>query len=244
MRLERSGEIAVLHLEAGKVNAINDAFLSALGGLLDGLGDAKAAVITAAGSTFSAGLDLPSLIELDRAGVGAFIERFGEVMLRLFELPIPLVAAINGHAIAGGCVLALQADVRVMSQGRIGLNEAQLGLGLPAVILETLRAQVPASSLVPIALEGRLFAPDEALRLGLIDAVESDPLAAALVRARALALPAAGTIKRDLRSPVAARIRAVTDSARWAETWFAPGTHERLREAVARLTRKPAAAAP
>lgn len=243
MRIERSGELAVLHLTAGKANAINDAFLSSLSGLLDGLGDARAAVITGSGAAFSAGLDLPALIGLDRAGIAAFMRRFSDVMLRVFELPIPLVAAINGHAIAGGCVLALQADVRVMSQGKIGLNEAQLGIGLPAVVLETLRCQVPASSLVPIALEGRLFTPDEALRLGLIDAVEADPVASALARARALALPAAGAVKRAIRRPVSERIRAGDDASAWLEGWFSTEAQARLRVAVARLSRKPPPAA-
>ena len=81
--------------------------------------------------------------------------------------PRPIVAAINGHAIAGGCVLALQCDWRVMvdaPEARIGLNETQLGIGLPTSVLEPLKLAVPPASLVPIAYEGRLFAPEEALR--------------------------------------------------------------------------------
>src|SRR6266705_1062780 len=115
MRIERQGDVAVLRLESGKVNAIGPRFLAELNGLLDALGEAKAAVVTGRGGAFSAGLDLPALVELDRPSMRAFIGQFNATMLRLFELPIPLVAAVNGHAIAGGCVLALQADLRLVA---------------------------------------------------------------------------------------------------------------------------------
>src|SRR5438046_8822213 len=157
MRIEQDGDVALVRMEAGKVNAIGPAFLGQLAELTERIAGAGAAVMTGQGSAFSAGLDLPALVHLDRPAMQAFMERFGEVMLRVFELPQPLVAAVNGHAIAGGCVLALQADVRIAADRdlRMGLNETQLGLGLPTVVLETLRSQVPGPSLVAIALEGR-----------------------------------------------------------------------------------------
>src|SRR5437660_3318581 len=170
MGIERAGDVALIRMEAGKVNAMGPAFLAALSGLLDELGDAAAAVITGQGSVFSAGLDLPALVDVDRAAMRAFMERFDELILRLFQLPQPLVAAVNGHAIAGGCVLALQADVRIAADrdARIGLNETQLGIGLPSAVVETLRWQVPGPSLAAIALEGRLLSPREALQSGLL----------------------------------------------------------------------------
>ena len=244
MRVERHGPVALLRLESGKVNAIGPAFVAELDQLLDGLADANAAVITGQGGAFSAGLDLPALINLDQPAMHRFIQGFNALMLRIFELPIPLVAAINGHAIAGGCVLALQADLRIAADrdARIGLNEAQLGIGLPAVVLETLRCQVPASSLSPIALEGRLFSPREALQLGLLHEIvpEAELLEKALQRAQALAqLPPAGVrqIKAALRRPVADAIRAIsaTDSQPWVASWLDPASQSRLRSAVARL---------
>ena len=244
MRIERHGPVALLRLESGKVNAIGPAFVAGLNQLLDELADANAAVITGQGSAFSAGLDLPVLIELDRPAMQSFMDAFNALMLRLFELPVPLVAAINGHAIAGGCVLALQADVRMAADrdARIGLNEAQIGLGLPAVVLEALRCQVPGSSLLSIAMEGRLFSPREALQLGLLHEVvpEAELLEKALQRAQGLAqLPPAGVrqIKAALRRPVAAAIRAITaaDSQRWVQSWLDPSSQARLRAAVSKL---------
>jgi enoyl-CoA hydratase len=242
MRIERQGAVAVLRLESGKVNAIGPSFLEELAKLLDALGDARAAVVTGRGSAFSAGLDLPALVGLDARRMRDFIGQFNAAMLRVFELPIPVVAAVNGHAIAGGCVLALQADLRLAADKdfRIGLNETQLGIGLPAVVVETLRAQVAASSLAQIALEGRLFSPREALQLGLVHEVvpEAELLDKAVKRAEALAaLPADGArlVKKALREPVAARIRELDaeQSELWVESWRA--AEPVLRAAVAKL---------
>src|SRR6266851_5432862 len=144
MQLERVGEAMVLRMRAGKANAIGPAWLQRMEALLDEAlaARARSLVITGYEGFFSAGLDLPALDALDEQAMGAFMSGFSRTMLRIFELPIPVVAAVNGHAIAGGCVLALQADVRIgaTSDFRIGLNEVQLGIGLPAVVLESLRA--------------------------------------------------------------------------------------------------------
>jgi enoyl-CoA hydratase len=246
VRVERSGQVAVLRLENGKANSISPAFLERLQRLLGEIGDARAAVMVGQGSAFSAGLDLPALADLDRPAMRSFILGFDEVMLRVFELPVPVVAAVNGHAIAGGCVLALQADVRIGADrdARIGLNETRLGIGLPAVVLETLRAQVPAPSLALLALEGRLVSPREALELGLLHEVvpEAELLPRAVARAAELAaLPPAGVrmAKASLRRPVAAAARASeeAEAERWLDSWFAEESRARLREAVARLRR-------
>jgi enoyl-CoA hydratase len=244
MRIERNGELALIRLENGKANAIGPSFLDRLEALLGELGEARAAVITGQGSAFSAGLDLPALVDLDRVRMRAFILRFGVVMMRVFELPIPLVAAVNGHAVAGGCVLALQADVRIGAdrEARIGLNETQLGIGLPSLVVETLRWQVPGPSLAVLGLEGRLVSPREALQLGLLHelAADGELLPRALQRASALAaLPPAGVrmVKESLRRPAAraARANETADAERWLETWFAPESQRRLSETVARL---------
>jgi len=250
MHLERQGALALLRMNAGKANAINPRFLDLLGELLDELSAAPpgALVLTGDGRAFSAGLDLPALVDLGTGELTAFIRRFVDTMVRIFTLPWPVVAAVNGHAVAGGCVLALQADQRVMAsgQGRIGLNEVSLGIGLPVSVVETLRFQLPASSLFPVAAEGGLFLPEEALRLGLVHEV-ADPgrlLELALQRARHLSeLPplAFAQVKASLRRPVLASITeagAATDAASWVATFHSPRAQRLLRDAVARLTKK------
>jgi enoyl-CoA hydratase/carnithine racemase len=248
MRIERDGDVAIVRLEAGRANAMNLDFLGRLEALVGEAASAKAVVLTGQDKFFAAGLDLPSIIDLDRGALRAFMRRFDEAMLKVFELPVPVVAAINGHAVAGGYVLALQADLRIAVDRdgvRIGLNEAQIGLGLPPIVIEPLRAQLPPTSLPRVALLGELFNPREALAVGLVHdlACEGEVVQKALFRAQALAgLPGAGIahLKAGLRRPVAALVRANADAEaeRWLDTWFAPETRGVLRAAVAKLKPK------
>jgi enoyl-CoA hydratase len=127
---------------------------------------------------------------------------------------------------------------------RIGLNETQLGISMPSIVVEALRIAVPAASLSPIALEGRLMSPADALGLGLVHeiAAADELLAQATAKARAYAaLPAAAIahVKHALRAPSLEAIarRAEGDVARWLETWFSHDAQARLRAAVARLSR-------
>lgn len=240
--------VRVIRLEGGKANAMDGALLDELERRIDELegGPAGAGVITGYDRFFSAGLALPVLVELERAAMREFIERFARAMTRVLACEKPIVAAINGHAIAGGCVLALMCDWRIcVDEGaKIGLNETQLGIGLPAVVIEPLRAAVPPASLVPIALEGRMFAPREARELGLVhELVAAGELAArAAAKARELAAPAGAAVaqvKRALRAPILdaiARTAAAATEA-WLDTWFTPGGQARLRAAAAALRR-------
>jgi enoyl-CoA hydratase len=104
MHIERDGTVAILGMQAGKANAINPRFLDLLGSCLGELTATPpgALVLTGDGRSFSAGLDLPALIDLGTAELTDFILRFSDTMLRVFALPFPVVAALNGHAIAGG----------------------------------------------------------------------------------------------------------------------------------------------
>lgn len=237
--------IEVLRLSRGKGNAIDDGFLDELVRRLDALGDADGVVLTGEGKFFSAGLALPVVSAFDRPAMKAFMRRFGAAMQRVFTFPRPVVAAINGHAVAGGCVLALQCDVRLAADGtqQIGLNEAAIGIGLPTLVLETLRLQVPPSSLVPIAVEGKLFGPRKALELGLVESVvpAAELEERAVARARELAsIPRAAYafVKAALRRPVVEVVERYTasDDERWLDTWFSPEGRERVGAAVKRLS--------
>jgi enoyl-CoA hydratase len=247
MGLELTGQVAVLRMDFGKANAIGEGFLERMSALLDEVSrrKARALVLTGDGRIFCAGLDLPALLDRSAEEIGGFIDRFSNFMLRVFEMPIPVVAAVDGHAVAGGCVLALQTDFRIMSAGTIGLNEVRIGVGLPAVVLETLKLQVSAPALRTIALEGRLFEPDAALRIGLVDEVVPPDrlMARAMEKAHEMgALPAISfaRIKHSLRAPVAeaARRGAEIDKKTWATGFASPEAQAILREVVERLRKK------
>jgi enoyl-CoA hydratase/carnithine racemase len=239
---ERAGELAILRMRAGKANALTAPLLDAIERGFDAAEHAgvAAVVLTGDGKAFSAGLALPELYDLDRAAMRGHIARFEAVMRRVLAFPRATVAMIDGHAIAGGCVLALMCDARLVRAGgtlRIGLNEVQLGIGLPAIVVEPLRTRVAPSRLAPIALEGRLFDAREAVEVGLADAAGTE--ADAVERARALghAPVAYAQIKAALVRPVLAALDRDGPAEReaWLDTWFAPRARELLGAAVARL---------
>jgi enoyl-CoA hydratase len=235
-------DVALLRIEGGKANAMTAELLDTIEKRIDDFerSPARAAVITGYDKYFSAGLALPVLIDLDRSAMYTFMNHFARVMLRVFACEKPIVAAINGHAIAGGCVLALMCDYRVIVNDdgvRIGLNETQLGIGLPTVVLEPLRAQVPATSLTSLAINGALVSPQQALALGLVHEVGGDANA---VAARLASIPpvASAQVKRALRRPTIESIkRAIGDTDAWLDTWFSPDAQLRLRAAVAKMTK-------
>ncbi len=243
---ERRDGVALLVMRAGKANALNLALLEAIQRAFDAIEDAAAVVITGEGRAFSAGLALPELIELDRTHMTVVMDAFERAMRRVLAFPRPVVAAINGHAIAGGCVLALMCDARVMAGGdaKIGLNEIQLGIGLPAIVVEPLRARVSPASLTAIALEGRLFAPADALRFGLIDELVEPVVvverAVALARSLGTAQVAYAQIKRALLAPVLEACDGRRERTRdaWLDSWFSEHAQRSLRAAVARLAKR------
>lgn len=244
MLIERVDDIAILRMNAGKANAMDRTFLERLGALVGQCRDARAVIITGYDRFFSAGLALPALVDLDRPAMAEFIDLFSRTMLAVYTLPMPVIAAINGHALAGGCVLALQADRRIIVDDgiQLGLKEVQLGIGLPALVIETLRAEVPPTSLGPLAREGRVVLPHEGLEMDLVHALaQPDDLEArALDSARSLMrlpLVAYAQVKRALRAPVVRAIEATRAEidVTWLDTWFSDEAQRRLREAVAKL---------
>lgn len=245
--VERREEIAIIRLRGGRANAMSTDLLEALSRVVDQVtaSDARAAVVTGDDKVFSAGLALPDLVDLDRAAMAGRIDGFAVAMRRVLECPMPVVAAVNGHAIAGGCVLALMCDARIAATGgaKVGLNEVQLGIGLPAVVVEPLRLRVPPTSLTAIALEGRLFSVDDARAAGLVDEIvapgELEPRALARAAELGRASRAAyAQVKRALIRPALEAIDRVGTAEReaWLDTWFSPPARQLLRAAVARIT--------
>ena len=167
--------IAVLTLTHGKANALDIELCEALTARFQELrgSDAKAVVLTGQGKIFSAGVDLKRLSE----GGADYIRKFLPVLHKLYDTvfyhPKPVVAAINGHAIAGGCVLACCADRRIMARegGRIGVTESLVGVPFPALAFEILRFAVPPRHLPEFTLSGATYATDVALQRGWIDEI-------------------------------------------------------------------------
>jgi enoyl-CoA hydratase len=241
--------IAVLTLAHGKANALDIEFCETLTARFVELrgSDAKAVVLTGQGKIFSAGVDL---IRLSEGGAG-YIRKFLPALHKLYDAvfyhPKPVVAAINGHAIAGGCVLAACADRRIMANdgGRIGVTEMLVGVPFPALAFEILRFAVPPRHLPEFTLSGATYATDAALQRGWIDEIAEpgDLMEDAMAVAQELALlsPAAfAQTKMQIRQAVTERMvqsGTATDKA-VTEIWIAPETLSRIRDYVARTLKK------
>ncbi len=212
--------------------------------LLDALREAggRPLLLRGADGVFSAGLNLHEVTALDEAGMAAFLRLLDTLIGALYDYPGPTVACIDGHAIAGGCVLALCCDWRVAAdqpQLRLGLNEVALGLEFPPAILALVRDRVPRRHIERVVLEAGLYDPLTACALGLVDEVAADaPTAARAALARLAASPAETYVatKRALHAGVRALSAAQQRdfAERIVPAWCAPATKARLRAALAR----------
>jgi enoyl-CoA hydratase len=219
---ERRDDVALVRIDDGKVNAIQDEFLTQLGDALDRtLADesARALVLVGRPGYFSAGLDLKVLPELPRAELRRVGVAYGRLMLRLHGFPRPVVGVATGHALAGGCVLLLACDRRIGAGGpfKIGLSEATIGVPLPAFVVEMARGALLPSALPEALLAGRAYDPESARAVGYLHEV-CDP-AAALGRGLALAreigwLPALSyrQTKQRLKAPALEQAAKTTEA--------------------------------
>ncbi|MDZ7269718.1 MAG: enoyl-CoA hydratase/isomerase family protein [candidate division KSB1 bacterium] len=229
--LEQRDGIGILRLQAGGANALNERVLQAL---KTGLRQAEklklnGLVLTGYERFFCAGLDLIATYELNRKQMSRFLEDFDVAFKHLFSFPRPVVAAINGSATAGGCILALACDYRVMAAdaGVIGLNEIRLGLPLPAVALEIARFSLPPERATYVLYSGKLFSPPEAVSAGLLHEVApaENLLATAIARLHEFADhpgEACAPVKTALRSTALAQMTKNAGSMREAflDAWF------------------------
>jgi enoyl-CoA hydratase len=235
------GDVAVLTLNHGPVNALDLELLTALPGAFAEVGDAPV-VLTGAGRCFSAGVDLKRIVEGGASYVAEFLPALSTAVLAVFDHRGPVVAAVNGHALAGGCVLAAACDVRLMSSGTIGLTELGVGVPFPTVPLEVMR-HAAGAAVNRLVLTSARLSPVDAHRIGLVDeVVPDDLLAAAVSSASELAeVPAAvyALAKEQLREPAHTRIaaRRDVDDPVVTELWSAEATRARLRDFLASLSR-------
>jgi Delta3-Delta2-enoyl-CoA isomerase len=243
------GAIRELRLDRPPVNALSPELILALSKAIQaapGAG-ARALILSGAPGRFSGGLDIPLLLGLDRSAMADVWRGFYRLLGAIAGSTVPMVAAITGHAPAGGTVLALFCDWRVMAQGdyKIGLNEVPVGVPLPPVILEGLRRLIGPRQAERLAVGGELLSPQEALRLGLVD--ELAPPEKVVDRAlewcgRLLALPAEAmtSTRREARADLVAIFESDLEPElqRVIESWWSPSTQGTLRALAARLGKR------
>lgn len=239
------GSVATVTLTRSKVNALDVGLLEELRTALEHLEhdhEVRAVVLTGSGRVFSAGVDLRLVVDSGPGYAPRLVEGLASAFESLFCFPKPTVAAVNGAAVAGGCILACACDRRVMAEhARIGASELAVGVPFPVAALEVLRHACGAHT-EDLVFSGRLLDAHEALALGLVHEVcpGDKVLEAAHTVATelgALAPLAYRLAKQQLRRPALERMRgdaAAIDRTVSAE-WGAPHTAERLRAQLDRL---------
>lgn len=248
IELSDSRAIRTIRLAHKKASAmdieLNDALREAIENAAED--DAvRALILTGTGSIFSAGVDLPRMIESGASYIQPFIESLDAVIRALFLFPKPAVAAVNGHAIAGGGILVFACDYRIMSSGRIGVPELLVGVPFPPLALEIVRFAVPRDHLQSMLYLGRTLEAAEARAIGIIDEVVTGESLASRANevAKSLGSIAPETFqltKRQLREPsLLAAARVASRSADEIDgVWSAPGTHDRIRSYLEKTIRK------
>jgi enoyl-CoA hydratase/carnithine racemase len=244
-----NGSIRELRLDRPPANALDPGLIAALGAAVRDAADSGAGALVISGrpGMLSGGLDVPHLLTLDRDGILATWKSFYAMMRAIAASPIPVAAAITGHAPAGGAVISILCDHRVMAGGdwKIGLNEVHVGIPLPPVILIALQRLVGFREAERLVVSGVLVSASEALEIGLVDdlAPGGEVVQAALEHCQALLkLPpqamaetrrrARADLHRAFEAAGAEEIEGVLDG------WFSDETQAALRAVAERLAKK------
>ena len=239
------GSVMLAKLNRGVINALNTEFVQALDEVFQKVKSDAAVRGLVLGSSnekfFSIGLDIPELYALEREDFRDFFRLLNRVCMDLYTLPKPTVAAITGHALAGGCILALCCDWRFIAEGRklMGLNEVKLGVPVPYLADRVLHAVSGVRHARKIMEGGDFYAPAEALAMGMVDEVlpVEEVVDKALEHAEKLgSLPGAayGMIKQNRVETTAAEVLAgeAEKERYFIESWYSEAVRERLREAM------------
>lgn len=238
--------VAEIRMDRPPANALNRELVERLLAALETarMDGARALVLTGRPGMFSGGLDVPELLTQDRRQIEAFWGLFFSLTRQLAASPIPVIAAVSGHAPAGGAVLALQCDYRIGVTGKykIGLNEVQVGLPVPVSVLAALEEVVAPRIARRLAMCGQLLSMDEAVTIGLLDELVGPDqlLNVALERARELlALPpvAMNTTRLAGKSRLIAALASSSDVNVATGWWFSAETQAEMHKLVARLAK-------
>jgi Delta3-Delta2-enoyl-CoA isomerase len=245
---QEAGRIRMIKLARPPVNALNRELVRELSEAVQSAKDESAIVITGQPGLFSAGLDVPSLLAMGREGITEFFIDLWRLLRAIAASPTPVVFSITGHCPAGGTVLAIQGDYRVMAKGefRLGLNEVQVGL-FPGGVIHGAFKRLVGGHAGQLLTRGALIDPATALRVGLVDElaepgqVESRAIELAreisllprdpMLRTRAL-------VRRDLVDLYESSGNAKDPEREFGvmghDMWFAPSAQERLKAAFAK----------
>lgn len=241
IHVSKDGEIATVTLSRGKVNALNEPMVEELTKSFEDLAidnEVRSIIFTGSGKFFSFGFDVPEFLNYSKSDFIRYLEKFTNFYTYLFLFPKPIVAALNGHTIAGGCMLATACDFRLMVTGKakISLNEITFGSAVLAGSVEMLKYCVGSRNAQSILYSGAMYSAEEACQLGLVDQVSSEDALTEEARKIAQELaqkdsPAFRGIKHLLRKPAAEQmIKREKDAIlEFVDIWYSEQTWENLK---------------
>ncbi len=245
LNIKSKNNLTIIELNNGVTNAISSELVSELREKLREISaddNVKGIILTGSNTKFfSIGLNIPGLYNLKKEEFIQFYTHFNELCIDLYSFPKPVIAAINGHAIAGGCILALCCDYRYISQGKklMGLNEIKLGVPIPYPALYILENMIGSEQTQEFAYTGEFLLPESLLKLGIVHEIfPSDGLLDNSVK-KCLSLAenpslAFTKIKLDLKMPKVNHIKTRLEShiESFVDSWYSPETRALLKEAM------------
>jgi len=242
VQLSKENGIATVMLNRGKVNALNEPFVEEIHRCYRDLandGNVYSIIFTGQGKFFSFGFDVPEFLDYPKEDFIRYLNKFTSLYSYLFLFPKPIIAALNGHTIAGGCMLATACDYRIMISGKakISLNEITFGVPVFAGSVDMLKYCVGQRNAESILYSGMMYSAEESMKLGLLDQISTEdnlPKDAMSV-AREFAnkdSSAFGSIKTLLRKPVAESMKQREKQyiIQFADIWYAENTRNKLRQ--------------
>ncbi|MBU4583065.1 MAG: enoyl-CoA hydratase/isomerase family protein [Proteobacteria bacterium] len=244
IKVSKESGITMVTMSRGKVNAVNEAFVDELGAVFNDLAsdaDTKAVILTGDGKFFSFGFDIPELLNYPKNDFTRYLKKFSSMYTQMFLFQKPVIGAINGHATAGGCILALTCDFRIMVTGKakIALNELNIGAAVFAGSVGMLKSAVGERNAEKVLLTGAMYTAEDAQRIGLVDSVTSEEKLMAEAKRIAEGFSqknpdAFKTLKNLLRRPAADCFgRSEEDSILdFIEIWYSEPTQEVLKGVV------------
>jgi len=234
--------IVTVTLSRGKVNALNETVIDEMTGCFKELSantGVRAVIFTGTGKFFTFGFDIPEFLNYPKESFIRYLTKFTDFCTYLFLYPKPVIAALNGHTVAGGCMLAIACDYRVMVSGKakIALNEINFGSSLFAGSVEMAKLLLGQRTAERLVYTGAMYSAEEAYQIGLIDQLSSDADLADEVRKIAIQYAekdgvAYRSIKKLLRGPIAEEImkREKDSILEFVDIWYSESTWRNLQE--------------
>lgn len=242
--------LAIITLNRGKSNSLNREMITELTDMLNNIEADEhigGVIITGKENFFSAGLDLIELYNYNEEEAKSFWHLFLHFVAKITAFRKPLIAAINGHSPAGGCIIALASDARIMAEGRyiIGLNEVPVGIIVPNSIFELYAFWLGKATATRSLLEGKLFRPEEALAIGLVDElVKQESILTAAERKARTYMAFEGHTWSQSKLNIRRSLIESTGSDQSADLeimlkqWWSPGTRAILKTIIDGLQKK------